>query len=134
MWCRRDLAFTFPQVEERNYVDTLIDNKLKKLRIAPSGVCSDEEFLRRVTIDITGLLPTVPEHDSFLADPDPNKRANKIIKHDTFIDYDFFCDYRDSVLHEKNVFSEPTSCYLTNDQFGSKGVIGSLLQGQSPEP
>ena len=45
----KDLAFTFPQVEERNYVDTLIDDKLKKLRIAPSGLCTDEEFLRRVS-------------------------------------------------------------------------------------
>ena len=33
----KGLAFTFPAVEERNYVDTLIDNKLKKLKIAPSA-------------------------------------------------------------------------------------------------
>jgi hypothetical protein len=76
----KDLAFTFPQVEERNYVDTLIDDKLKKLRIAPSGICTDEEFLRRVSIDITGKLPTVPDHDQFLADPDPQKRVKLVDK------------------------------------------------------
>jgi hypothetical protein len=76
----KDLVFTFPQVEERNYVDKLIDDKLKKLRIAPSGLCTDEEFLRRVSLDITGMLPTVPEHDKFLADPDPQKRAKLVDK------------------------------------------------------
>jgi hypothetical protein len=74
----KDLSFTFPKVEERNYVDTLIDDKLKKLRIAPSGLCTDEEFLRRVSIDITGTLPTTPEHDRFLADHDPQKRAKLV--------------------------------------------------------
>jgi hypothetical protein len=74
----KGLAFTFPQVEERNYVDKLIDDKLKKLRIAPSGPCTDEEFLRRVSLDITGLLPTVDEHDRFLADTDPQKRAKLV--------------------------------------------------------
>jgi hypothetical protein len=74
----KDLAFTFPQVEERNYIDTLIDNKLKKLRIAPSGVCSDEEFLRRASLDITGMLPTVEEHNQFLRNTDPQKRAKLV--------------------------------------------------------
>jgi len=74
----KNLAFTFPQVEERNYVDKLIDDKLRKLRIAPSGVCADEEFLRRVTLDITGILPTVEEHDQFMADMDPAKRAKLV--------------------------------------------------------
>ncbi|MEA3186729.1 MAG: hypothetical protein QOD99_559, partial [Chthoniobacter sp.] len=45
----KNLAFTFPVVPERNYIDTLIDDKLKKLRIAPSEICGDEEFLRRVS-------------------------------------------------------------------------------------
>jgi hypothetical protein len=74
----KGLAFTFPQVEERNYIDTLIDNKLKKLRIAPSGLCTDEEFLRRVSLDITGMLPTVEEHNQFLANTDPQKRAKLV--------------------------------------------------------
>jgi len=70
--------YIFPPVEERNYVDKLIDDKLKKLRITPSGLCTDEEFLRRVSIDITGSLPSVEEHNRFLADPDPAKRARLI--------------------------------------------------------
>jgi hypothetical protein len=37
-----------------NYIDRLVIEKLKRLRILPSEICTDEEFLRRVTIDITG--------------------------------------------------------------------------------
>ncbi len=44
----------------------------------PSGRCSDEEFLRRVTLDITGKLPTIEEYDRFVKDPQPNKRAELI--------------------------------------------------------
>ncbi len=74
----KDLNFTFPPVTEANYVDTLVNDKLKKLRIAPSELCSDEEFLRRATIDIAGLLPTREDYDRFLADADEHKRAKVI--------------------------------------------------------
>ena len=47
------------------WVDDLVDTKLKSLRIAPSNVCDDETYLRRVTIDLVGLLPT-EERKSFL--------------------------------------------------------------------
>ncbi len=61
-----------------NYIDEFVASKLKKLRIHPSGLCSDEEFLRRVSIDLTGLLPTRDEYAGFMADADPKKREKKI--------------------------------------------------------
>ena len=61
-----------------NYIDELVGAKLHKLRMTPSEVCTDEEFLRRVTLDITGLPPTEKEHSDFLADPAPDKRAQLI--------------------------------------------------------
>jgi hypothetical protein len=70
----KDLEFTFPETPENNYVDALVDAKLKKLRIAPSGLCSDEEFLRRVYLDIVGLLPTTEEYTRFMSNPEPTKR------------------------------------------------------------
>jgi Protein of unknown function (DUF1549)/Protein of unknown function (DUF1553) len=70
----KDLEFTFPETPENNYIDTLVDNKLKKLRIAPSQLCTDEEFLRRVYLDIVGLLPTTEEYTRFMSNPEANKR------------------------------------------------------------
>ncbi|MFM7974074.1 MAG: DUF1549 and DUF1553 domain-containing protein, partial [Pirellula sp.] len=58
-----------------NYIDALVDAKLLKLRLPASGLCTDDEFVRRVTVDVTGLLPTEEETANFLASTDPNKRA-----------------------------------------------------------
>ena len=44
----------------------------------PSAVCSDATFLRRLSIDLTGTLPTPQEIESFLADSSPDKRLRKI--------------------------------------------------------
>jgi len=74
----KDLQFQFPAVHEVNYIDKAIDDKLRRLRIAPSAICSDEEFLRRVYIDTIGLLPTVAEHDSFMTSTDTGKRAKLV--------------------------------------------------------
>jgi hypothetical protein len=68
------LDFTFPQVAENNYIDTLINDKLEKLRIAPSELCSDEVFLRRVYLDVVGVMPTVEEYQRFMTRTEPNKR------------------------------------------------------------
>jgi hypothetical protein len=57
-----------------NYIDDLVNAKLKQLHIEPSGLCTDQEFLRRAYIDAIGTLPTADEAHAFLADPDPNKR------------------------------------------------------------
>ncbi len=61
-----------------NYIDNLVGNKLEKLRVLPSGLCTDEEFLRRATIDITGMLPTEQEYEAYMADASPDKRSKKI--------------------------------------------------------
>jgi len=73
----KGLMYTPPAIAG-NYIDELIGAKLNKIRITPSGLCTDEQFLRRVTIDITGLLPTEEEYLAFMADADPNKRANLV--------------------------------------------------------
>lgn len=74
----KNLQFTFPNVPENNYIDTLINGKLKKLRMVPSGLCDDETFLRRVYLDIVGTLPTVAEYRRFMDDADPKKREKLV--------------------------------------------------------
>ena len=61
--------------EPRNYIDELVDAKLAALRIAPSEVCTDAEFVRRVHIDLAGSLPTAEVARAFVASEDPGKRA-----------------------------------------------------------
>jgi hypothetical protein len=61
-----------------NYVDQHVGAKLNKLRILPSEICTDEEFLRRVALDITGKLPTEEEYAEFMNDASPDKRARLI--------------------------------------------------------
>jgi len=74
----KGVPYVAPSTPPVNYIDELASAKLRDLRILPSGLCSDEVFLRRASLDITGLLPTVEEHQAFTADADPAKRAKLI--------------------------------------------------------
>jgi hypothetical protein len=68
----------YPKTNTPTRIDELIAGKLQKLGIVPAGICTDAEFLRRVSIDLTGTLPLPEEVRAFLADSDPNKRRGKI--------------------------------------------------------
>ncbi|MEL6106225.1 MAG: DUF1549 and DUF1553 domain-containing protein [Planctomycetota bacterium] len=70
----KNLQYSPPAIEG-NYIDQLVGKKLQQLRIVPSGLCTDEEFIRRATIDITGQMPTEEEYAAFIADVAPDKRA-----------------------------------------------------------
>ncbi len=84
-----DDKFVWPSTPESNFVDTLVFDKLKKLHMAPSEICDDETFLRRVSLDLTGLPPTREEYERFVADTDKDKRANLI---DQLLDREEFVD------------------------------------------
>ena len=73
-----DLAYQRPELPAFNVVDTHVHEKLHKLRIIPSELCSDEVFIRRVFIDVIGRLPTPEDRERFLADTAPDKRAKLI--------------------------------------------------------
>ena len=74
----KDLQYSPPSDPPVNYVDELVNAKLRKIRILPSDLCSDEVFLRRATLDVTGLLPSEQEYQEFTADQDPAKRAKLV--------------------------------------------------------
>ena len=54
-------GFEYPKVVQVNDVDTHVFAKLRRLNMVPSDLSSDTEFLRRVTIDTIGCLPTPDE-------------------------------------------------------------------------
>ena len=51
-------GFEWKDVPANNYVDELVYNKLKRVKSLPSELCTDAEFVRRVSLDLTGLPPT----------------------------------------------------------------------------
>ena len=58
-----------------NFVDDLVFAKLKTIGIPPSEIADDGTFIRRVTLDIAGRLPTASEMKDFMASKDANKRT-----------------------------------------------------------
>ena len=71
-------ADDFPEIAGHNFVDKHVLARLRLLNIPPADVCDDAAFLRRVTLDVTGALPTPDDIRAFLSDNSPEKRAAKI--------------------------------------------------------
>ncbi len=68
----------YPGVATPTKIDELVVAKLRKLGIVPSDLATDAEFLRRLSLDMTGSLPTPAEVEEFLADKSAGKREKKI--------------------------------------------------------
>lgn len=62
----------------KNFVDDLVFANLKEIGVPPSPVCDDATFLRRITLDISGRLPTEEESRAFLANTAADKRDQVI--------------------------------------------------------
>ena len=62
----------------RNFVDDSVFANLKELGIPPSPICDDATFLRRVSLDIAGRLPSDEERTNFFASQAANKREQVI--------------------------------------------------------
>ena len=71
-----------PPVEQlppvKNFIDTLVWKQLKVLGIPPSAVAPDATFIRRVTLDLAGRLPTLEETRQFLADKTPDRHERLV--------------------------------------------------------
>ncbi len=68
-------GFKLAEVPQDNLIDQAVYAKLNRMRISPSEVCTDQEFIRRVSLDAIGVLPSPEEVAAFLADPSPDRRA-----------------------------------------------------------
>jgi hypothetical protein len=74
----KEAGYEYPALVAETAIDGFVQAKLQKLGIVPSPLCSDTEFLRRVSIDLTGTLPTPDEVTDFLADSSDKKRERRI--------------------------------------------------------
>ena len=75
----KGLSYTWPAgVPENNYIDGLVHQKLRKLKILPSELCDDATFVRRVYLDVLGILPPPEKTQAFVASPDQKKREQLV--------------------------------------------------------
>lgn len=68
----------FQRLPVHNEIDSLVYERHRKLGILASDGCSDEVFLRRVSLDLIGKIPSADRVRKFLADPRPDKRSRVI--------------------------------------------------------
>ena len=85
-------GFVWEQPPSYNKVDELSAAKWQRMKIRPSEVCTDEEFLRRVYLDLTGLPPTADDVRAFAADTKDSRAkreavVDKLIGSPEFVDY-----------------------------------------------
>ncbi len=87
---------------EKNFIDKFIFAKLKEVGMPPSEITDDSTFLRRVTLDMVGRLPTIQEAKSFINDKSPKKRdalVDRLIMTEEYAE--FFANKWSSLLRNK---------------------------------
>ena len=91
-FCQPPADFRWPDNEEpENYVDQHVNARLRLLGYAPSALCSDAVFIRRLHLDLTGLLPPIAAVEAFLAADNADKRGALI---DRVLDSDEFSRFQ----------------------------------------
>src|SRR5262245_9919583 len=65
-------------IPRKNFIDNAIFDRMAAAGIQSAPITSDAEFLRRVTLDLTGRIPSAADMDAFTADTNPSKRDLKI--------------------------------------------------------
>ena len=74
-------GFVWNNPPTNNWIDELVYRKLQQVKVLPADLCSDADFVRRVHLDLTGMLPEPETVRAFLADPRPTR-----VKRDELID------------------------------------------------
>lgn len=99
-----------------NLIDQHTAAKWKKLGLQPSPICDDATFLRRVTLDLNGRLPTVEECRQFLSDEAPDKRSKWIDHLLNTPDYaSFFAMKWGVILRNSNLAGAERAAYAFHD-------------------
>ncbi len=80
-----DYTFT-----EQQIVDRFTKKKWQQLGLVPSELCTDDEFIRRLSLDLTGTLPTPTQVNAFVTDQNPKKRDALVDQLLESSDYSYF--------------------------------------------
>jgi hypothetical protein len=106
-------SFVPTPLSKDNLIDRHVIEKLNRLRITPSPLADDEEFLRRVYLDLIGVQPRPDEVRAFLADRDTQKRekvVDALFGRPEFVDH-WSLKWGDLLQNSRNTTS-PKSVYL----------------------
>ncbi len=118
--------FTPTPVPQGNFIDKHVVEKLNRLKITPSPLADDEEFLRRVYLDLIGVQPKPNEVRAFLADAAPNKREKAI---DALFDRPEFVDHWSlkwgDLLQNSRNSASPQAVFLLREFL--RGAVASNL-------
>ncbi len=85
-------GFQWQEPPVYNRIDELVAAKWQRMKIRPSDLCTDAEFVRRATLDLTGLPPTAEDIIAFLDDPRPSRQkrdalVDRLIGSEPFVEY-----------------------------------------------
>jgi len=106
-------GYEWKPVAENNFIDTHVNAKLRRVKALPSEPCTDAEFIRRVSLDLTGLPPKAERVRAFLADTNESK-----VKREKLIDE--LIGSPDYVKAWANKWADLLQC--NSEQLGQKGV------------
>jgi hypothetical protein len=99
------------EVKRKNYIDDYIFGKMERDKIPHAGLATDQEFLRRVYLDLTGRIPSSEVVRKFVADESPEKR-DKLI--------DLVVEPERYAFSDEDAFVDRWT-YWFSDLFGSSG-------------
>jgi hypothetical protein len=85
-------GFVWQETPTHNYIDELVYAKLKSVKVQPSGLCTDADFIRRLYLDLTGLPPEPDAVKKFLDDPAPGREkrdrlVDSLVGHPDYVDH-----------------------------------------------
>ena len=85
-------GFAWSEPEKWNKIDEFTAAKWQRMKILPSALCTDDEFMRRVYLDLSGVPPSSDEVKAFLADTRPTREkrdalVDKLVGSDDYVDH-----------------------------------------------
>jgi hypothetical protein len=106
-------GYAWTSTPTNNFIDAHVYAKLQRVKAVPSELCSDAEFIRRVSLDLTGLPPKAERVRAFLADTTESKsKREKLI--------DELIGSPDFVKYWANKWADLLQC--NSEALGQKGV------------
>ncbi len=106
-------GFAWTQFAQHNFIDEHVDRKLQQMKIQPSDLCTDADFIRRVSLDLTGLPPAPERVEAFIADARPTREKRDALTSELI-------GSREYVEYWTNKWADLLQC--NKEQLGEKAV------------